>query len=176
MSMFNELYELARSATLTMTISADEPSGKLTINIIPKPKKEVDMEALSTPLCLTAVPEEFETGFCEALRGFSAAHRSLAEQAESASELLNAAKAESQRKTTEAVAKASAKKGGRKAGAAAAGQDPSSSGGEDDDDNAGESGGDTQAATAPQASSDGARSGEDAKTGGSGGSEPQLFG
>lgn len=40
MTMFKELYELATSAALTMVISADEKSGRMTINVIPKPRKE----------------------------------------------------------------------------------------------------------------------------------------
>lgn len=35
MTMFEELYALASSATLTMTVSADDKSGRLTINVIP---------------------------------------------------------------------------------------------------------------------------------------------
>ena len=42
MTMFKELYELATSAALTMVISADEKSGRMTINVVPKPKMDVD--------------------------------------------------------------------------------------------------------------------------------------
>ena len=58
MTMFEELYALAASATLTMVISADDKSGRMTINVIPKPKKDVDEPALTKALSLTATPEE----------------------------------------------------------------------------------------------------------------------
>ena len=40
MTMFEELFALACSATLTMTVSADEKSGRLTVNVIPKPRQD----------------------------------------------------------------------------------------------------------------------------------------
>lgn len=109
MSMFTELYQLALGATLTMTVSADEKQGKLTINVIPKPKAESGETALSTPLTLTAPPEEFDVDFVTALAGFRVAHTSLAEQALVTKELLDAAKSASAKKGTGAVARASAK-------------------------------------------------------------------
>ena len=109
MSMFRELFQLALGATLTMTVSADEKQGKLTINVIPKPKAESGEAALSTPLTLTAVPEEFDADFVTALSGFRVAHTSLAQQALVTKELLDAAKSASARKGTGAVARASAK-------------------------------------------------------------------
>ena len=42
MTMFEELYALATSTTLTMLLSADEKTGRMTINVIPKPKKDVE--------------------------------------------------------------------------------------------------------------------------------------
>ena len=81
MSMFKELYQLALGATLTMTVSADEKQGKLTINVIPKPKTEAGEAALNTPLTLTASPEEFDADFIAALTGFRVAHTSLTQQA-----------------------------------------------------------------------------------------------
>ena len=49
MTMFEELFALATSATLTMVLSADEKTGRMTINVIPKPKKDAD-EPNSTPV------------------------------------------------------------------------------------------------------------------------------
>jgi len=109
MSMFGELYQLALGATLTLTISADEPSGKLTVNVIPKPKADHGEAALSTPLSLTATPDEFDSSFVSVLSGYRSEHRSLAEQAEATKELLQAAKTASQTKARGAVAKASAR-------------------------------------------------------------------
>ena len=109
MSIFGELYQLALGATLTLTISADERSGKLTVNVIPKPKADHGETALTTPLCLTATPEEFDSSFVSVLSGYRSEHRSLAEQAEATKELLQAAKTASQTKARGAVAKASAK-------------------------------------------------------------------
>jgi PRTRC genetic system protein E len=107
--MFGELFQLAVGATLTLTVSADEGTGKLTINVIPKPKEDHGESALSTPLTLTATPAEFDSDFVQALRGYRAEHRSLAEQAEATKDLLQAAKAASQSKARGAVAKASTK-------------------------------------------------------------------
>jgi PRTRC genetic system protein E len=106
--MFGELYQLALGATLTLTISADERSGKLTVNVIPKPKADHGETALSTPLSLTATPEEFDSSFVSVLSAYRSEHRSLAEQAEAKKELLQAAKSASQTKARGAVAKASA--------------------------------------------------------------------
>jgi PRTRC genetic system protein E len=109
MSMFGELYQLALGATLTLTISADERTGKLTVNVIPKPKADHGEAALSTPLSLTATPDEFDSSFASVLSGYRSEHRSLTEQAEATKELLQAAKTASQTKARGAVAKASAK-------------------------------------------------------------------
>lgn len=109
MSMFQELYQLALGATLTLTISADEHCGKLTVNVIPKPKSDHGESALSTPLSLTATPAEFDGSFVSVLSGYRSEHRSLAEQAEATKDLLSAAKAASANKARGAVAKASAK-------------------------------------------------------------------
>ena len=109
MSMFTELYHLALNATLTMTVSADEKQGKLTINVIPKPKSDTGEAALSTPLTLTATPEEFDAEFVTALTGFRVAHTSLSQQALVTRELLDAAKEASAKKGAGAVAVAVAK-------------------------------------------------------------------
>lgn len=116
MSMFEELYQLALGATLTLTISADERSGKLTVNVIPKPKSDHGEAALSTPLSLTATPAEFDGSFVSVLTGYRSEHRSLAEQAEATKDLLSAAKTASQNKARGAVAKASAKPAPKAAG------------------------------------------------------------
>ena len=91
--MFEELFALACSATLTMTVSADEKSGRLTVNVIPKPRQDAGEPALAQPLSLTATPQEFDTGFIEALCGYREVRRSLAQQAKATKEVIEAAKA-----------------------------------------------------------------------------------
>lgn len=112
MTMFEELFALACSATLTMTVSADEKSGRLTVNVIPKAKPDAGEPALAQPLSLTATPQEFDAGFIDALRGYREVRSSLAQQAEATKEVIEAAKAASVKKASEATtnaAKVSAK-------------------------------------------------------------------
>ncbi len=106
MTMFNELYELATSATLTMVISADEKTERMTINVIPKPRKDVDEPALTKALSLTATPDEFDAEFVGVLKGYREVRQSLAAQAEATQEVLQAAKAASAKKAGEAMTKA----------------------------------------------------------------------
>lgn len=106
MTMFKELYELATSAALTMVISADEKTGRMTINVIPKPKKDVDEPALTKALSLTATPDEFDAEFVGVLKGYREVRQSLATQAEATREVLQAAKAASAKKAGEAMTKA----------------------------------------------------------------------
>jgi PRTRC genetic system protein E len=162
MSMFTELYQLALGATLTMTVSADEKQGKLTINVIPKPKAESGEAALSTPLTLTAAPEEFDADFVAALAGFRVAHTSLAQQALVTKELLDAAKSASARKGTGAVARAAAKTPTPLSKPPRAAQD---------DDEA-----DTEADEADVRSGDGEAPASSAAAATPQGGEPQLFG
>ena len=107
MTMFQELYALATTATLTMIVSADEKTGKLTISVLPKPKKDMGEPALTKDLTLTASPEEFDAGFVPALQGYREVRDSLAEQADATREVLEAAKSVSAKKATEAMTKAS---------------------------------------------------------------------
>ncbi len=110
MTMFEELFALACSATLTMAVSADEKSGRLTVNVIPKPRQDAGEPGLTQPLSLTATPQEFDAGFIEALRGYREVRQSLAQQAEATKEVIEAAKAASVKKASEATVKAGAAK------------------------------------------------------------------
>lgn len=110
MTMFEELFALACSATLTMTVSADEKSGRLTVNVIPKPRQDADEPGLTQPLSLTATPQEFDAGFIEALRGYREVRQSLAQQAEATKEVIEAAKAASVKKASDATVKAGTSK------------------------------------------------------------------
>lgn len=107
MTMFRELYALAMTATLTMIVSADEKTGKLTISVLPKPRKDMGEPALTKDLTLTASPEDFDAGFVAALQGYREVRDSLTEQAEATREVLEAAKTVSAKKATEAMTKAS---------------------------------------------------------------------
>lgn len=106
MTMFEELYTLATGATLAMVISADEKSGKMTINVVPKPKKDMGEPALSKDLSLTATPAEFDADFVRTLTGYREARDDLIKQAEATQTVLQAATAASAKKAGEAVAKA----------------------------------------------------------------------
>ncbi|EER62159.1 conserved hypothetical protein [Acidovorax delafieldii 2AN] len=110
MTMFEELFALACSATLTMTVSADEKSGRLTVNVIPKPRQDAGEAALTQPLSLTATPQEFDAGFIEALRGYREVRQSLAQQVEATKEVIEAAKAASVKKASDATVKVGASK------------------------------------------------------------------
>lgn len=107
MSMFKELYAIATTATLTMVISADEKTGKMTVSVVPKPRKDLGEAALTKDLTLTATPEEFDSDFVTALTGYRQARQGLMEQAETTNEVLAAAKSASVKKAVDAVGKAS---------------------------------------------------------------------
>lgn len=160
MSMFKELYELALGATLTLTISADEKKGRMTVNVIPK-SRDAGEPALSTPLVLTATPEEFDADFVTVLAGYRTSHASLVQQAQVTQELLDAAKAASAKKATGALAKAQTKSAPSAAAAQrATGSAPASEPDAGDDD-AGDGDDDAGASASTQAVSN---------------TEPQLFG
>jgi PRTRC genetic system protein E len=93
MTMFDELYVLAAGASLTLTISADHKTGRMTINVIPRPNKDADEPALTQALSLTATPQEFDEGFVAALQGYREARQSLADQVEATKEVLEAGQA-----------------------------------------------------------------------------------
>jgi PRTRC genetic system protein E len=106
MGMFTELYALASDATLTLVIDADAKQRRMTINVVPKPKKDHGEAALSKDLSLTATPEEFDAEFLQVLQGYREQRRGLLEQAQATAEVLAAAKDASAKKGAEAVAKA----------------------------------------------------------------------
>ena len=144
MTMFRELYALAMTATLTMIVSADEKTAKLTISVLPKPRKDMGEPALTKDLTLTASPEDFDAGFVAALQGYREVRDSLTEQAEATREVLEAAKSVSAKKATEAMTKAS-----KSATAAKPAPSPTAVDASDDEDEHGAADGavDRQAAT-----------------------------
>lgn len=105
MSMFEELFALASHATLTLIVSADAASGRMTVSVIPKPKDDNGEAALRQPLSLTATPQEFDAGFLDALRDYREVRASLADQAAATKEVLEAAKSASVKKASEAASK-----------------------------------------------------------------------
>lgn len=112
MTMFEELFALASGATLTLTISADGKAGQMTINVIPRPRKDFDEPALTQALSLTATPQEFDTGFVAALKGYREVRKSLTDQLEATQEVLEAVKAASVKRATEANVQARPSKPG----------------------------------------------------------------
>lgn len=100
MSMFEELFALARSATLTMTLSADAATGQMTINVVPRPREDAPDPALAQALSLTATPHEFDAGFVAALRNYRTVRQSLAQQAEATQAVIEAARAASAQKAS----------------------------------------------------------------------------
>lgn len=107
MTMFKELFDLAKNATLTMVVSAEEKTGQMTICVIPKPRKDTGESALTKELSLTATPVEFDAGFVAALSSYQRARQSLAAQVEATQEVLQAARAASAKKAGDALSKAS---------------------------------------------------------------------
>ena len=105
MSMFEELFALASHATLTLIVSADAASGRMTVSVIPKPKDDNGEAALRQPLSLTATPQEFDAEFLDALRDYREVRASLADQAAATKEVLEAAKSASVKKASEAASK-----------------------------------------------------------------------
>ena len=100
MSMFEELFALASHATLTLIVSADAASGRMTVSVIPKPKDDNGEAALRQPLSLTATPHEFDAEFLDALRDYREVRASLADQAAATKEVLEAAKSASVKKAS----------------------------------------------------------------------------
>lgn len=105
--MFQEIYQLALTTPLVMTISASAESGNLTLNVIPTPKKSEkagDSElALTQKLSLTASPEEFDASFPQCLTNYTASYKSLVEQVETSTAVLEAAKKAQVDKTSSAA-------------------------------------------------------------------------
>ena len=89
--MFQEIYDLAKTTTLTLLISANAKDETLTICVKPTPRKGED-GALAKELTLTASPTEFEEGFPACLTRYATQHKSLLEQTAATAAVLEAAK------------------------------------------------------------------------------------
>ena len=81
--MFTSLHELAKKATLMITIAA-EGDDQLRVNVTPVPFDTKAKSNLPQPLSLVASPAEFDADFGAALITWHAPKRSLIEQAQAA--------------------------------------------------------------------------------------------
>ncbi len=81
--MFTSLHELAKKATLMITIAA-EGDDQLRVNVTPVPADTKAKANLPQPLSLVASPAEFDVDFGAALITWHAPKRSLIEQAQAA--------------------------------------------------------------------------------------------
>lgn len=111
--MFKQLYQLALTTPLVLTISANSDTGKLTLNVIPTPKKSEKNgpieTALTQKLSLTASPEEFNENFPQCLTEYTESYQSLKAQTEASMAVLEAAKSDQVAKAKNAVSKSAGK-------------------------------------------------------------------
>lgn len=103
--MFTQLALLLQNCTSLQVIMAANPDGTLALTVLPKGKSGDKDAALNTPLGITATPDELNEGFVAALTRYVNTHQSLAEQIANTETILEAAKAESQKKATKAISK-----------------------------------------------------------------------
>lgn len=89
--MFAAIFELAKTTTLTMMISANAKAGTLTMCVKPTPRKGEEA-AVTKELTLTATPEDFEQNFPACLTSYTEMHQSLLEQTAATTAFLEAAK------------------------------------------------------------------------------------
>jgi PRTRC genetic system protein E len=75
--LFQGLAPLLVNRTVIMTVAADG-KGLLTLNVIPKKVKDDESDALTTPLCITASPEELDRDLAAQLRDFTDVHAKAA--------------------------------------------------------------------------------------------------
>jgi PRTRC genetic system protein E len=75
--LFQGLAPLLVNRTVIMTVAADD-KGLVTLNVIPKKVKDDENDALTTPLCITASPEELDRDLAAQLREFTDMHAKAA--------------------------------------------------------------------------------------------------
>ncbi len=105
--MFTQLALLLQNCTSLQVFMAANPDGTLALTVLPKGKAGDKDAALNTPLSIIATPDELNEGFVAALTRYVNTHQSLAEQVANTETILEAAKAESQKKATTAISKSS---------------------------------------------------------------------
>jgi PRTRC genetic system protein E len=101
--MFKELHGLATHAELTMRITA--AGEMLRIIVIPKPVAEAGCinSALTTPLVVSATPDELNQEFTRVLREYATSRKSLSDTLEETKAYMDAAKQEAVKKATDAA-------------------------------------------------------------------------
>jgi PRTRC genetic system protein E len=118
--MFTTLHELAKKATLMITVAA-EGDGQLRVNVTPMPFDSKAKSNLPQPLSLLATPTEFDAEFIAALSTWQAPKRSLIQQAQDAAGVTASAAAAPALPAPKAEAKS--EKPGRKARAGKGGEE-----------------------------------------------------
>jgi len=107
--LFQGLAPLLVNRTVIMTVAADG-KGLLTLNVIPKKVKDDESDALTTPLCITASPEELDRDLAAQLREFTDVHAKTATNIQQVKDELAAAeKAEREAADERRAKKAKAK-------------------------------------------------------------------
>jgi len=151
--MWKPIFELARTTSLVLTITADEKAGLLKVTVNPKPASKDAPAALSQPLTLTATPDELDAGFVEAVSAYGGSYQSLKETVEASVAVMEAARKEA---ASKAAAKTAARAAPKQAASTVNGAAPvapksaDQDAGEDADDGADASAGDGETA-APSA-------------------------
>lgn len=101
--MFKELVPILRSRAVLMTVTALD-DDKIRVNVVPKKVKDVDHDALTTPLSVTGTAEELDAQLASTLVGFVASHLQMKNALEKAKADMDAAT-----KAAQAEARAKAK-------------------------------------------------------------------
>ena len=102
--MFQQLATLLGSCeklVLTLALKGEQ----MTVLVAPTVKGGTEA-GLSLPLVLTATPGELDAGFLDALAGYTSSRRSLSEQVEATTAVLDAAKSAQTQKASKAIANA----------------------------------------------------------------------
>jgi PRTRC genetic system protein E len=100
--LFQSLQELSQSTTIACFISS-EGDGLMKVTVMPKPGKEGENPALSTPLQLVGTPEELDEKFAEVLTSYTASRTSLLESLAASQAVMDAAKKDATEKAAKAV-------------------------------------------------------------------------
>lgn len=130
--MFKQIAPLLATCTSLTIILATNKDGSISATVLPKSKQVGDdVIALNTPLSVTATAEELDENFAKVLTDYVSSHQSLAQQLENTTTILEAAKAESQKKAATTISKASTKSDTPKVTKAAISDDS----GDDNDEN-----------------------------------------
>ncbi len=109
--MFRQLYDFACTTRLSLLVSADPATGRLTLCVTPLAAGDGTVPQLAEPLQMCATPEEFDVDFVTALRTYTSVCVPLLEQAQQSAKALE--------KTASKARSAAAKRSARTGSAAA---------------------------------------------------------